>query len=110
MGGSLPSTPLICVRLPACLPSYSPFSTCQYRRAIGRNVLPDYSDGDLMTERDWELYRLSVVERMPDSALKIGTIAGIKHKLRQIDVHESAAADSPEQPHRNRLWFKLTEG
>jgi len=34
-----------------------------------------------MTEHQWELYRLSVVETWPDSPYKTATIAGIQHKL-----------------------------
>jgi len=38
-----------------------------------------------MTERQWELYRRSVVERMPDSDCKAAVLAGIAHKLKMLD-------------------------
>jgi len=37
-----------------------------------------------MTERDWELYRLSVAESMPDSPYKLAVIEGIRHKLEML--------------------------
>jgi hypothetical protein len=42
-----------------------------------------------MTERQWELYRLSVVEKWPDSPHKEATIAGIRHKLAVIENTEA---------------------
>jgi len=41
-----------------------------------------------MTERQWELYRLSVVEKWPDSPFKAATVAGIQHKLVAIEIAE----------------------
>jgi hypothetical protein len=38
-----------------------------------------------MTERDWELYRLSVAESMPDSPYKKAVIEGIRHKLEVLE-------------------------
>ncbi len=38
-----------------------------------------------MTERDWELYRLSVVEQLPEGTYKDTLIAGIKFKLSLLD-------------------------
>ncbi len=38
-----------------------------------------------MTERDWELYRLSVVEQLPEGPYKDAVIGGIKHKLSLLD-------------------------
>jgi hypothetical protein len=46
-----------------------------------------------MTERQWELYRLSVVEKWPDSPYKAATIAGIRHKLAAIEVAEAPRND-----------------
>jgi hypothetical protein len=34
-----------------------------------------------MTERDWEIYRLNVVESMPDSLYKMAVIEGIRQRL-----------------------------
>jgi hypothetical protein len=38
-----------------------------------------------MSERDWELYRLSVVESMPDSPYKMAVIEGIRHKMEMLE-------------------------
>jgi hypothetical protein len=46
-----------------------------------------------MTERQWELYRLSVVETWPDSPYKAATIAGIRHKLAAIADAEAPRND-----------------
>jgi hypothetical protein len=43
-----------------------------------------------MSERQWELYRLSVLETWPDSPLKAAIIAGIQHKLAAIDYAEAS--------------------
>jgi hypothetical protein len=45
-----------------------------------------------MTERDWEIYRLSIVESMPDSLYKTAVIQGIWHKLELLD------REQPRQP------------
>jgi hypothetical protein len=42
-----------------------------------------------MTERQWELYRLSVLETWPDSPFKAATIAGIQNKLAAIEQTEA---------------------
>jgi hypothetical protein len=42
-----------------------------------------------MTERQWELYRLSVLETWPDSPFKAATIAGIQDKLAVIENAEA---------------------
>jgi hypothetical protein len=42
-----------------------------------------------MTERQWELYRLSVAEKWPDSPYKTATIIGIQHKLAVIENAEA---------------------
>jgi hypothetical protein len=41
-----------------------------------------------MTERDWELYRLSVVQQLPVGPYKDATIDGINFKLRLLDQQE----------------------
>jgi len=43
-----------------------------------------------MTEKQWELYRLSVAENMPESPYKKATIEGIRHKLRILEMRESS--------------------
>jgi hypothetical protein len=47
-----------------------------------------------MTEHQWELYRLSVVETWPDSPYKAATIAGIQHKLAAIEYAEAPRSDT----------------
>lgn len=42
-----------------------------------------------MNERQWELYRLSVVEEMPDCPHKKAIIDGIRHKLMELDKQET---------------------
>ena len=51
-----------------------------------------------MTERDWEIYRLNVVESMPDSLFKIAVIEGIRQKL---ELLEQAQAGKPARPERS---------
>jgi hypothetical protein len=41
-----------------------------------------------MTERQWELYRLSVVKEAPESPLTAALISAIEHKLMTIDFEE----------------------
>ena len=46
-----------------------------------------------MTERQWELYRLSVVEEWPESPHKAAVVAAIKHKLMTLARQEKASID-----------------
>jgi hypothetical protein len=46
----------------------------------------------LVTERQWELYRLNVVEVWQESPYKAAVIGAIKHKLMIIAQEESAAS------------------
>ena len=55
-----------------------------------------------MTERLWELYRLSVVETWPDSAYKAATIAGIQHKLAVI-----ADTEAPRWGISDDCWTRV---
>jgi hypothetical protein len=57
-----------------------------------------------MTERDWELYRLSVVEQLPEGPYKDATIAGIRHKLQLLDKHEPAPREEPAGPDNVRKF------
>jgi hypothetical protein len=61
-----------------------------------------------MTERDWEIYRLNVVESMPDSPYKIAVIEGIRHKLEMLGRDEpgqeqdrAAGGRKSHGPHTN---------
>lgn len=43
---------------------------------------------ELRLERQWELYRRSVAEGMPDSDYKAAVLAGIAHALMRLDSIE----------------------
>jgi hypothetical protein len=51
-----------------------------------------------MTERQWELYRLSVVEPLPESPYKAALIGAIEHKLRTLDAQVAGGAPEEERP------------
>ena len=61
-----------------------------------------------MTERQWELYRLSVVEKMPESDYKTAVLAGIAHKLTMLDRMETLQFPTIEDAARtlNGKWTK----
>jgi hypothetical protein len=44
-----------------------------------------------VTERQWELYRLSVVQEAPESPYKAAVIRAIKHRLMTLDLEEGAS-------------------
>jgi hypothetical protein len=46
-----------------------------------------------MMERQWELYRRSVIERMPDSDYKSAVLAAIEHRLMMLDRMEAASLE-----------------
>jgi len=46
---------------------------------------------ELDLERKWELYRLSVAERMPDSDYKTAVLAGITYKLKMLDQMQATS-------------------
>jgi hypothetical protein len=46
-----------------------------------------------MTERQWELYRLNVVEKWRESPHKEAVIGAIKHKLMILALQEKASDD-----------------
>ena len=45
---------------------------------------------ELRLERQWELYRRSVAEGMPDSDYKAAVLAGIAHALSRLDSIEAS--------------------
>jgi hypothetical protein len=49
-----------------------------------------------MTDRQWELYRLSVVVEWPESPYKESVIEAIRHKLMILALHEKASVDLPD--------------
>jgi len=51
-----------------------------------------------MNERQWELYRLSVVEEWPGSSYKAAVIGAIKHKLMILDLQEKASINVLDTP------------
>jgi hypothetical protein len=52
-----------------------------------------------MTERQWELYRLSVVAEWPESPHKAAVIAAIKHKLMILALQEKASIERRDVTH-----------
>jgi hypothetical protein len=61
-----------------------------------------------MTERQWELYRLSVVDQWPESAHKAAVIAAIKHKLITLARQEKASIDLQDSPTSTPQPHKVT--
>jgi hypothetical protein len=59
-----------------------------------------------MTERQFELYRLSVVENMPDSPYKRAVIEGIQHKLKTIEMEETSHENVIPAELKSRKAFK----
>jgi hypothetical protein len=51
-----------------------------------------------MTERQWEFYRLSIVEQWPESPHKATVIGAIKHKLMTLARQERASIDLQDSP------------
>jgi hypothetical protein len=51
-----------------------------------------------MTEQQWELYRLSVVEQWQESPHKAAVIEAIKHKLMTLAVQEKAFLEVTDTP------------
>ena len=51
-----------------------------------------------MTEQQWELYRLTVVEEWPESPYKAAVIGAIKHKLMILALQEKASIEVPDTP------------
>jgi hypothetical protein len=47
----------------------------------------------VIVERQWELYRRSVIERMPDSDYKTAVLAAIEHRLMMLDRVEAASRE-----------------
>jgi hypothetical protein len=48
------------------------------------------------TEREWELYRLSVVEEWQESPHKAAVVEAIKHKLMILALQEKASIEGPD--------------
>jgi hypothetical protein len=58
-----------------------------------------------MTERQWELYRLSAMKEAAESPHKEAVIRAIEHKLMTLDLEEKAslsAADGLSHFHGNK--------
>jgi hypothetical protein len=62
---------------------------------------------ELDRERRWELYRRSVIERMPESDYKTAVLAGIAHKLMMLDRMEASQSRSIDKAARTRTdWSR----
>jgi len=57
-----------------------------------------HKKGVTMNERQWELYRLSVVETWSESPYKRAVSAGIEHKLRILGQQTSAGVNPATTP------------
>ncbi len=57
---------------------------------------------EIQLERQWELYRRSVAEGMPDSDYKKALLAGIAHALMRLDAIEASHRPSNEDAARIR--------
>jgi hypothetical protein len=55
---------------------------------------------ELHLERQWELYRRSVAEGMPDSDYKAAVLAGIAHALSRLDSIETSRCGLTDRPGR----------
>jgi hypothetical protein len=54
-----------------------------------------------MTERQWELYRLSVMKEAEESPHKAAVIRAIEHKLMTLDLEEKACMPPADSPSRS---------
>ena len=61
-----------------------------------------------MTERQWELYRLSVVEEWQESPYKAAVVGAIKHKLMILALQEKASIDLLDSPTSTATQRKAT--
>jgi hypothetical protein len=57
---------------------------------------------ELYQERQWELYRRSVAEGMPDSDYRTAVLAGIAHHLMRLDSIEASRSPFIEKAARAR--------
>lgn len=48
---------------------------------------------EILLERQWELYRRSVAEGMPDTDYKAAVLAGIAHHLMRLDAMEASRSE-----------------
>jgi hypothetical protein len=63
----------------------------------------------IMDERQWELYRLSVVEGWRESSYKRAVIGAIKHKLMILALQEKASIKVTETPTSTAKSRKATQ-
>jgi hypothetical protein len=64
------------------------------RAEAKRRAVPALTNA--MTEQQWELYRLSVVEEWHESPHKAAVIEAIKHKLMILALQEKASIEAPD--------------
>jgi hypothetical protein len=57
-------------------------------------------ESGLRLERQWELYRRSVAEGMPESDYKAAVLAGIEHALMRLDSIEASRCGLTDRPER----------
>jgi hypothetical protein len=51
-----------------------------------------------LTDRQWELYRRSIIEKWPESAHKAAVSAAINYKLMILDLEEKGSIEVPDHP------------
>ena len=59
---------------------------------------------ELYQERQWDLYRRSVAEGMPDSEYKTAVLAGIEHTLMRLDARASQPPFSEDTSRARIEW------
>jgi len=59
-----------------------------------------------MNERQWELYRLSVVEKWSESPYKRAVSAAIEHKLRVLSQHAVAGEEAKKHTSGTDSWIR----
>jgi hypothetical protein len=59
-----------------------------------------------MNERQWELYRLSVVEKWSESPYKRAVAAAIEHKLTVLRQHAAAREEARKDTSGADSWIR----
>jgi hypothetical protein len=59
-----------------------------------------------MNERQWELYRLSIVEKWSESPYKRAVSAAIEHKLMVLRQHPAARGEAKKDASGAHRWIR----
>jgi hypothetical protein len=71
---------------------------CVQGSRVSGGYIQSERKGVTMNERQWELYRLSVVETWSESPYKRAVSAAIQHKLMILGQHTAAGVNSTTTP------------